>query len=76
MENDNLKNTYFDSHKVFYEGDSEDGVKYLRDHLDFEEARVFFEQAGSKGHAEFEDTNGHNYILTKNSDSSYKVERK
>ena len=42
-------------HSVAHEENSIEGVHYLRDGLDGEEARVFFDQARSRGSAEFED---------------------
>jgi len=48
---------------VTYESNAYEGVRYLRDDLDFEEARVFFDQARSRGFAEFEDDEDRQYTL-------------
>jgi len=48
---------------VIFEENAAEGVRYLRDDLDFEEARVFFDQARSRGSAEFEDDEDRQYTL-------------
>lgn len=63
---------------VIYEENAIEGIRYLvkeyslfstlrsarlRDDLDFEEARVFFDQARTKGFAEFEDDEDRQYTL-------------
>lgn len=48
---------------VIYEKNAIEGIRYLRDDLDFEEARVFFDQARTKGFAEFEDDEDRQYTL-------------
>lgn len=48
---------------VVYEQNAYDGIKYLRDDLDFGEARVFFDQARSRGQAQFEDDEDRQYTL-------------
>lgn len=40
-----------------------EGVRYLRDDLDFNEARVFFDQARVKSFSEFEDDEDRQYTL-------------
>lgn len=48
---------------VIYEQNAIEGVRYLRDDLDSEEARVFFDQARQKGFAKFEDDQDRQYTL-------------
>ena len=48
---------------VTYEENAEEGIRHLRDDLDSEEARVFFDQARSRGSAEFEDDEDRQYTL-------------
>ncbi|MFA6354283.1 MAG: hypothetical protein WCX12_01200 [Candidatus Paceibacterota bacterium] len=49
---------------VVYEENSREGVAYLRDDLDLNEARVFFDQAKIKGSAEFEDDDDRPFTLS------------
>jgi hypothetical protein len=49
---------------VAYEENSREGVAYLRDDLDANEARVFFDQAKMKGSAEFEDDDDRQFTLS------------
>jgi len=51
------------SYCVTHEPDVEEGISYLRDDLDFNEARIFFDQARQKGFAEFEDDEDRQYTL-------------
>jgi len=55
--------TTIHSFSVFYEQNAIDGIRYLRDDLDFNEARVFFDQAKAKGFAQFEDDEDRQYTL-------------
>lgn len=48
---------------VAYEQNALEGIRYLRDDLDFNEAKVFFDQARTKGIAEFEDDEDRQYTL-------------
>ncbi len=48
---------------VTYEENAVEGVRHLRDDLDFNEARIFFDQARSRGSAEFEDDEDRQYTL-------------
>ncbi len=45
------------------EENAREGIGHLRDDLDSEEARVFFDQARQRGSAEFEDDEGRQYTL-------------
>lgn len=48
---------------VSYEENARDGVRYLRDDLDFNEARIFFDQSRERGQAQFEDDNDRQFTL-------------
>lgn len=48
---------------VQYEENAYEGIRYLRDDLDFQEARVFFDQARMRGSANFEDDEDRQYTL-------------
>jgi hypothetical protein len=58
------KQTRIQSHTVFYSEDAREGVNYLM-HLSTDEAKVFFDQAYSRGFAFFEDHIAKNYKLVK-----------
>ncbi len=64
---------WFDGETVYYSEDSERGMRFLRDDLDPEETRVYFDQARSKGKAPFEDKNGNNFTLIRRSDGHFEV---
>ena len=46
-----------------YEENAMEGIRYLRDDLDFNEAKVFFDQSREKGSAEFEDDEDRQFTL-------------
>jgi hypothetical protein len=48
---------------VTYEQNAYEGIRYLRDDLDFNEARIFFDQARQRGSAQFEDDEDRQYTL-------------
>jgi hypothetical protein len=48
---------------VQYEDNAFEGIRYLRDDLDYNEARVFFDQARERGSAPFEDDADRQYTL-------------
>jgi len=48
---------------VVYEENVSAGIRYLRDDLDYQEARVFFDQARQRGSAQFEDDTDRQYTL-------------
>ncbi len=48
---------------VIYEENAKEGIRYLREDLDFDEARVFFDQARLRGSAQFEDDQDRPYTL-------------
>lgn len=55
--------TYIHGFTVTFEQNTLEGVRYLRDDLDFNEAKVFFEQAKRNGTAQFEDDQDRQYTL-------------
>jgi len=59
-------------HIVEYEENARSGIVYLTQRLEPQEARVFFDQAYSKGFAYFEDQMGYNYKLI-HSGAKYKL---
>lgn len=63
-------------YKVSSQDDAKEGIDYLDLKIDREEAKVFFDQAYSKGSAQFEDDKGKNYTLIKNSEGHYSVEKR
>ena len=60
---------------VHYEDDALLGLRYIENHLDYNEARVFFEQARNRGSAEFEDNNRVNFTLLHH-DGAYTLVRR
>ncbi len=58
-----IKKTNIYGFYITYEESVYDGIRYLRDDLDFEEARVFFDQARQRGYANFEDNQDRQYTL-------------
>lgn len=63
-------------HTVNYEDNVSSAVRYLRDQLDFYEARVFFDAARQYGSAPFEDQDyRQNYTLYHGS-NGYTIERR
>jgi len=57
-------------HGYLIEFDEEfrDGVRYLRDDLQYEEAKTLFDAARLRGYAEFEDDYDRDWTLTYNRD--------
>jgi len=66
--------TFIKGHTVEYDDDAKGGVRYLTYLIDAEEAKVFFNQAFSRGSASFEDQMGYDYKLSLNG-SEYRLER-
>ena len=60
---------------VVYEEDAKQGVDYLKRMIDSHEAKVFFDQAFSRGSASFEDRMGYNYKLSLHG-AEYLLEKK
>ncbi len=50
-------------HHLEYDDHSKPGFSYLHTRLNAAEAKVFFDQARLRGHAQFEDHHGHRYEL-------------
>lgn len=64
-----LQRVWIHGYYINYDEADYDGIKYLRDELSTEEAKVFFEQAYAKGEAQFEDRYNKQFtIVYKNSD--------
>lgn len=57
------KEEFINGFKVIYEEDAQDGIRYLRDRLERDYAKVFFEYAREHGDAPFEDQEGRKYEL-------------
>jgi len=66
-----MKKIYIHGFKVEYEDNVKRGVNYLLYDLDREEARVFFDQARLRKHAEFEDDEEGQYTLNYNGSNFY-----
>lgn len=60
-------------HKVYNEDDAREGVEYLANEIQLDEAKVFFDQAKLKGLVQFEDRKGNNYSLLYKQDGFYWV---
>lgn len=73
-----LEKTTIHGYPVQYEKDEHvaNGIKYLRDDLQREEAIVFFDQARTKGSAQFETDAEEQYTLTYSRDGSYMLIRR
>ncbi|MCA9388220.1 hypothetical protein KC644_00480 [Candidatus Berkelbacteria bacterium] len=68
------KKDYVHNLPVYFDNNSEAGKKYLRDDLDSNEAKVFFEAARrTSSGADFEDKFGKNFTLKYNGDGTYIV---
>ncbi|HHE67506.1 MAG TPA: hypothetical protein ENL33_00370 [Candidatus Parcubacteria bacterium] len=67
--------TNIHGHWVVYAPGTDSAVRYLKNDLDSEEARVFFDQARSKGYCKFEDEHEGQYILRYRS-GEYKLEKR
>lgn len=50
-------------HTINYESEAHSGISYLMNNLDYEEAKVIFQQAKTHGHAAFEDHQNREYTL-------------
>lgn len=59
-----------------YDDDTYEALRYLRDDLDTEESRVFFDQARLRGRAKFEDDNERQFTLNYKSGKYFLVRRK
>ena len=57
------KETTLHGFRVAYDEGVYEGIKYLRDDLSYDEAKVFFDQAKLKGQAAFEDDLDRDYTL-------------
>ncbi|OGZ17326.1 MAG: hypothetical protein A2Z78_00745 [Candidatus Nealsonbacteria bacterium RBG_13_36_15] len=59
-----------------YEDKDYNGIRYLLEDLQYDEAKVFFEQARLHGSAQFEDDFEGQYILNRNPDGTYDLGRR
>jgi hypothetical protein len=71
-----IKNRDVYGYRVSGEDDVKEGVDYLDNDIQREEARVFFDQAKNKGSVQFEDDKGHNYTLVYKKDGVYWVDKR
>lgn len=71
-----MKETYIHGFKVKYEDNTYGAVGHLRDDLDFQEAKVFFDQAKLKKSVNFEDDQDINYTLSYSSDNTFTLIRR
>ena len=67
MSEQELEHTTVHNYSLQYPKDCDAGRYYLAYRLDAEQVKVFFDQARSHGHADFEDQNGHKFRLTHDS---------
>jgi len=58
-----MKETYIHGFKVKYEDNAYSGARYLAYNLEYNEARIFFDRARSRGSAPFETNYGKDYTL-------------
>lgn len=61
---ENTKETSVHGFSTVYDENAYVGIEHLKDDLDYEEARVFFDQARQRGSAPFEDDDDRQYLLT------------
>lgn len=58
-----IQKTIIHGFSVSYEENATGGIGHLRDDLDYNEAKVFFDQARARGSAQFEDDEERQYTL-------------
>lgn len=58
-----MQKTTIHGFSVNYEDNASGGVSHLRDDLDYNEAKVFFDQARTRGSAQFEDDEERQFTL-------------
>lgn len=71
-----MKDISIHSYRTKYEDNAYEGVKYLLQDLDYEEAKVFFEQARLRRSAPFEDDFERQYTLAYNTDGTFTLSRR
>ena len=69
------KSTQIAGHKVYYDDSSMSGVRRLRDDLDLNESKVFFNQARNSSLADFEDDQEGQYSLKYHNGAYYLTRR-
>jgi hypothetical protein len=70
-----LRNARIKGDIVYFGDDARGGIHYLLDDLDYNEARVFFTQARSRGEVRFEDDDARLFVL-QYSDGKYVLVRR
>ncbi len=58
-----IRRIFIHNFPVTYEENASEGLRHLKDDLDINESRVFFEQAKKRGSAQFEDDEDREYTL-------------
>ncbi len=71
-----IKDRDVHGYKVSGDDDAKEGIVYLDERLDYDEAKVFFEHARTRGSAQFEDDEGRNFTLVRASDGTYLVKKR
>jgi len=71
-----MKEIYIHGFKIRYEDNAQSGINYLRDDLDRDEAKVFFDQARLRKFAKFEDPADRQFTLSYSKDGSYTLARR
>lgn len=59
-----MQKTTIHGFSVSYEDNAAGGISHLRDDLDYNETKVFFDQARARGSAQFEDDEERQFTLT------------
>lgn len=71
-----MKQISIHGYRTKYEDEDYNGVKYLLQDLQYDEAKVFFEQARLHRSAQFEDDFEGQYTISYNSDGTYTLSRR
>jgi len=72
-----MKETYISDFHVIYEDNAESGIQYLREDLDYDERKVFFNEARRMKQAKFEDHSDRQFTLFYDENSNiYELRRR
>jgi len=71
-----MKQISIHGYRTKYEDDAYNGVRHLLEDLQYEEAKVFFEQARQYRSAQFEDDFEGQYTLSYNRDGTYTLSKR
>ncbi|HDZ54353.1 MAG TPA: hypothetical protein ENI19_01590 [Candidatus Nealsonbacteria bacterium] len=71
-----MKQISIHGYRTKYEDEDYNGIKYLLQDLQYDEAKVFFEQARLRRSAQFEDDFEGQYTISYNSDGTYTLSRR